>query len=79
MFYHLIIFSIPLYINAIGKEFHLDLTVTDKSGATNTFTSDTSAIPYPLAVIINENTVCEAEVFAKALFEDTSTNFEDEE
>ena len=42
-------------------------TVTDKSGATNTFTSDTSAIPYPLAVIINENTVCEAEVFAKAL------------
>ena len=42
-------------------------TVTDKSGATNTFTSDTGAIPYPMAVLINENTVCEAEVFAKAL------------
>lgn len=42
-------------------------TVADKSGATNTFTSDTSALPYPIAVLVNENTVCEAEVFAKAL------------
>ena len=42
-------------------------TVTDKSGATNTFTSDTSALPYPMAVLVNENTVCEAEVFAKSL------------
>lgn len=44
-------------------------TISDKSGATNTMTSDANAVPYPLAVIVNERTVCGAEVFASALRE----------
>lgn len=44
-------------------------TVTDKSGATNTVMSDTNSVPYPLAVLINESTVCGAEVFAYCLGE----------
>ena len=42
-------------------------TVTDKTGATNTITSDTNSSPYPMAVLINKGTVCGAEVFASAL------------
>lgn len=51
-------------------------TVTDKSGATNTVLSDTNSVPYPLAVLINEGTVCGAEVFAYCLGEyDTARLF----
>ncbi len=42
-------------------------TVTEKSGATNTITSDTNSVPYPLAVLVNKGTVCGAEVFAASL------------
>ncbi len=42
-------------------------TVTDKSGATNTITSDTNSVPYPLCVLVNKGTVCGAEIFAAAL------------
>ena len=41
--------------------------ITDKMGATNTMTSDANSVPYPLAVIVNERTVCGAEVFASVL------------
>lgn len=44
-------------------------TVTERSGATNTITSDTNSVPYPLAVLVNKGTVCGAEVFAAALKE----------
>lgn len=47
-------------------------TISDKSGATNTITSDANAVPYPLAVIVNERTVCGAEVFASVLLESGS-------
>lgn len=42
-------------------------TITDKSGAKNTIVSDANSVPYPLAVIVNERTVCGAEVFASVL------------
>ncbi len=42
-------------------------TITDKSGAKNTITSDANSVPYPLAVLVNERTVCGAEVFAAVL------------
>ena len=42
-------------------------TVTDKSGAKNTITSDANSAPYPLAVLVNERTVCGAEAFAAVL------------
>ena len=42
-------------------------TITDKSGAKNTIVSDANSVPYPLAVLVNERTVCGAEVFASVL------------
>ena len=42
-------------------------TITDKLGAKNTLTSDANSVPYPLAVLVNERTVCGAEVFASVL------------
>ncbi len=42
-------------------------TITDKSDAKNTVTSDANAVPYPFAVLINERTVCGAELFASVL------------
>ena len=42
-------------------------TITDRSGATNTMISDANSVPYPLAVLVNERTVCGAEVFASVL------------
>ncbi len=44
-------------------------TVTDKSGAKNTITSDANSAPYPLAVLVNERPVCGAEAFAAVLSE----------
>ena len=41
--------------------------ITDKMGATNTINSDANSVPYPLAVLVNERTVCGAEVFASVL------------
>ncbi len=43
------------------------VTVTSKSGTTNTATSDVNEAPYLVAVLVNERTVCEAEVFAAAM------------
>ncbi len=43
------------------------VTVTSKSGTTNTATSDVNEAPYLSAVLVNERTVCEAEVFASAM------------
>lgn len=43
------------------------VTVTSKSGTTNTATSDVNEAPYLFAVLVNERTVCEAEVFAAAM------------
>lgn len=42
-------------------------SISDKSGAANTMTSDVNSMPYPIAVIVNENTVCGAEVFAACM------------
>lgn len=47
-------------------------TISDKSGATNTMTSDANSVPYPLAVIVNERTACGAEVFASVLYANDS-------
>lgn len=41
--------------------------ITDKAGAKNTIISDANSVPYPLAVLVNERTVCGAEVFASVL------------
>ncbi len=42
--------------------------ISDKSGAVEIKTSVVNeAMPYPIAVLVNENTVCEAEVFASCL------------
>jgi len=43
------------------------VTVTDKSGTKNTISSDVNESPYLFAVLVNNNTVCEAEVFAAAM------------
>lgn len=42
-------------------------TITDKSEAKNTVTSDANSVPYPFAVLVNERTVCGAELFASVL------------
>ncbi len=42
-------------------------TVTDKAKATTAFNSDTKHINYPIAVLVNERTVCGAELFASVL------------
>ena len=43
------------------------VTVTDKAGTTNTIDSDVNESHYPVAVLINRGTICEAEVFAAAM------------
>lgn len=43
------------------------VTVTDKSGVTNTVNSDVNESHYPVAVLINKGTLGEAEVFAAAM------------
>ena len=43
------------------------VAVTDRTGTTNTIDSDVNESPYPVAVLINKGTVCEAEVFAAAM------------
>lgn len=43
------------------------VTLTDKSGVTNTASSDVNESHYPLAVLINKGTAGEAEVFAAAM------------
>lgn len=42
-------------------------TITDKSDAKNTVSSDANSVPYPFAVLVNERTVCGAELFASVL------------
>ncbi len=43
-------------------------TISDKSGAANTMTSDVNSMPYPIAVVVNENTVGGAEIFAACMY-----------
>lgn len=43
------------------------VSVMDRAGTTNSVNSDVNESPYPVAVLVNKGTICEAEVFAAAM------------